>query len=350
MKEKSYTLLIALVMMMSMFLAACGSGSETDGSADESGDTGGSENSKPIVIKFSHVVDDNSPKGKAANLFKELVDERLGEKVKVEVYPNSQLYSDEAGLEALEAGNIQMMAPSNSIMIGLDRSFDIFLMPYLFASDNAVIEFSKSEKGQELYSAVDKYNIKVLTTWLGGQMYLSNDKREIKTPEDMEGLKFRVMSGGILADHFEALGAGATVIPFSELYVALQQGTVDGQENPYNNIETQKFHEVQKYITETAHSIATYPLIVNAEFWDGLPDDIRTELDQIVEEVTAQEVEWTNELNEESKQKIVDEGSTQITTLTDEERQAFIDKLEPVYKKYEEILGKEFMDYARSLE
>src|SRR5699024_4668401 len=161
-----------------------------------------------------------------------------------------QLYDDEAAIEALEAGNIQMMAPSNSLMIGLDRAFDIFLMPYLFNSEDAVVEFSKSDIGQELYSSVDKYNIKVLNTWLGGDMQLSNGTREIKSPEDMEGLKFRVMSSGILADHFKALGAGATVIAFNELYMGLQQGTVDGQENPYNNIESQKLHEVQPYITE----------------------------------------------------------------------------------------------------
>lgn len=344
MQKKSYLFMFGIVMIMSLFLVGCGSKDTTEGSSDD-----GNSGSDPIVIKFSHVVDENSPKGKAANLFKDMVEERLADKVKVEVYSNSQLYDDEAGLEALEAGNIQMMAPSNSRMIGLDRSFDIFLMPYLFASDTAVIEFSKSEIGQKLYASVDKYNIKVLTTWLGGQMHLSNAVREIKQPDDMKGLKFRVMSGGILADHYKAMGAGATVIPFSETYMALQQGTVDGQENPYNNIETQNFHEVQGFITETAHSVATYPLIVNAEFWNGLPEDIRSELDQIVAEVTQQEVDWTNELNEESKQIIVDSGKTKITTLTEEEKQAFIDKLEPVYTEYEELIGKEYMDYARSL-
>lgn len=344
MKKKFYLLMFGLVMIMSLFLAGCGSKDTTEGSSDD-----GNSGSDPIVIKFSHVVDENSPKGKAANLFKDTVEERLGDKVKVEVYSNSQLYDDVAGLEALEAGNIHMMAPSNSIMMGLDKSFDIFLMPYLFSSDDAVIEFSESEIGQKLYSSVDKYNIKVLTTWLGGKMHLSNDEREIKKPDDMKGLKFRVMSGGILADHYEAMGAGATVIPFSETYMALQLGTVDGQENPYNNIETQKFHEVQGFITETAHSIATYPLIVNAEFWNGLPEDIRSELDQIVAEVTQQEVEWTSELNEDSKQTILDSGKTKITTLTEDEKQAFIEKLEPVYKEYEELIGKEYMDYARSL-
>ena len=345
MKKKSFVFSIVLIMCMSIFLAACGGGEKSSQESGES--TSGSGD--PIVIKFSHVVDERSPKGKAANLFKELAEERLAGKVEVEVYPNSQLYNDEAALEALEAGNIQMMAPSNSIMIGLDRNFEIFLMPYLFNSAEAVIEFSTSETGQKLYSGLEKYNMKVLSTWTGGDMVLSNSKREIKKPSDLEGLKFRVMSGGVLADHFATLGAGATVIPFSETYVALQQGTVDGQENPYNNIETQKFQEVQGFITETRHSIATYPLLVNAEFWNGLPEDIRTELNKIVEEVTAQELAWTNELNEESKKIIVDSGKTKITTLTDEERQAFIDAVKPVHEKYEEIIGKEFFDYARSL-
>lgn len=341
MKRKSLLFSIVILMIMSLFLTACGG-------KEESSENNG-EGSDPITIKFSHVVDDRSPKGKAANLFKDLVKERLGDKVKVEVYPNSQLYNDQAGLEALEAGNIQMMAPSNSKMIGLDRKFEIFLMPYLFNNTDAVLEFSTSETGQKLYSGLDKYNIKVLNTWVGGKMHLSNSEREIKQPSDMEGLKFRVMSGGILADHFAAMGAGATVIPFSELYVALQQGTVDGQENPYNNIETQKFHEVQGYITETAHSIATYPLIVNKDFWEGLPDDVRTELNEIITEVTKKEVKWTDELNAKSKQIIVDAGNTKITTLTEEQRQAFIDAVQPVHEEYEEVIGKEYLDYARSL-
>lgn len=344
MKRRFLSIPLAFVLVMSLFLAACGGG-DSKGNSGSSGDS----KSNPIVIKFSHVVDESTPKGKAANFFKELVEERLGDKVKVEVYPNSQLYDDEAGIEALEAGNIQMMAPSNSLMIGLDRAFDIFLMPYLFASNNAVLEFSKSDIGQELYSKVDKYNIKVLTTWLGGNMHLSNNKREIKAPDDMKGLKFRVMSSGILADHYEAMGAGATVISFSELYMALQQGTVDGQENPYNNIESQKFYEVQKYLTETAHSIATYPLIVNADFWEGLPEDIRTELDAIVEETTEQQVAWTEELNEASKQVILDAGNTKITTLSEAEKEAFIEKAKPIFEKQEERIGKEAIEYARTL-
>lgn len=345
MKKKSFMVSILLVMVVSLFLTACGSDKEA---SPETGkvETGGSD---PIEIKFTHVVDENSPKGKAANLFRDLVQERLEGKVKVEVFPNSQLYDDATGLEALEAGNIEMMAPSNSIMIGLDKSFDIFLMPYLFASPDAVIQFSESEIGQKLYSSVEKYNIKVLTTWLGGNMHLSNDVQEIKTPADMKGLKFRVMSGGILTDHFTALGAGGTVISFSELYIALQQGIVDGQENPYNNIETQKFHEVQSYITETNHSFATYPLIVNNEFWNGLPEDIRTELEEIVNEVTQQEVAWTDKLNEESKQKILDAGTTKITTLTAEERQAFIDVVQPALAEYGDRIGIEYIDFARSL-
>ncbi|MGM8212832.1 DctP family TRAP transporter solute-binding subunit [Virgibacillus sp. W0430] len=345
MNRKQSIFSAALILILGLFLTACGGGEDKQAS-----ETKGEDGSDPIIIKFSHVVDETTPKGKAANMFQELVAERLDGKVEVEVYPASQLYDDDAGLEALEAGNIQMMAPSNSKMIGLDKSFDIFLMPYLFNSGNAVLEFSKSDIGQELYSSVDKYNIQVLTTWLGGEMHLTNDTREIKTPEDMKGLKFRVMSSGILADHFEALGAGATVISFSELYMALQQGTVDGQENPYNNIESQKFHEVQSYLTETAHSIATYPLIVNKEFWGGLPEDIRAELDTIVDEVTDQQIAWTAELNEEAKQKIIDSGNTKVTTLTDEEKKAFIEKVEPIFKEQEEAIGKEAIEFARTLE
>lgn len=332
MKLKRPMLFLILIIFLSFLLTACG------------------DNDDQYVIKFPHVVEEDSPKGKAANLFKELVDEKLGDQVEVEIYPNSQLYDEEEALEALEVDNVQMIAPSNSKMIGLDDSFEIFLMPYLFNNAESVIEFAQSDKGQELYSGLDKYNMEVLSTWTGGDMQISNDKQEITKPEDMEGLKIRVMAGGILSDFYSLMDAGTSVIPFDETYVALQQGIVDGQENPYNNIETQKIHEVQSYITETAHSFATYPLVVNKDFWEGLPDDIRSELEEILDEVTEKELEWTNELNEESKQKIVDAGETKITELTDDEKQELINAVEPLYDKYGETIGEEYIDYAKSLD
>jgi C4-dicarboxylate-binding protein DctP len=345
--KKRFSLMLVLLIMVGAVLSACGGANNAEG-GNADGETA-ADGGKPILIKFSHVVDENSPKGKAANMFRDLVKERLGDKVEVQVFPNSQLYDDASGVEALEAGNIQMMAPSTSQLFGLDKSLQIFMMPFLFKNGEQAVEFSKSEQGQKLFSNLDKYNIKVLDTWLGGDMHLSNNVRPIEKPEDLKGIKFRVMSGGIMSDKFELLGASATVIPFSETYVALQQGTVDGQENPYNNIETQKIYEVQKYITETSHTPATYSLIVNADFWNGLPEDIRTELEKIIQEVTAQEVKWNNELNEKSKQIIEESGKTQITTLTDEQRKAFADAMKPLYDKYADEIGQEYIDYAKSL-
>ncbi|WP_164553234.1 DctP family TRAP transporter solute-binding subunit [Brevibacillus marinus] len=347
--KKRWSLLLALLTSITLVVSACGSG-ETNNASPDSG-SGATETQEKVKIRFSHIIDENSPKGKAANLFRDLVHERLGDRVAVEVFPNSQLFDDATGLEALEAGNLEMMAPSTSQLIGMDPKMEIFMFPFLFKDMEAAIAFSNSDYGKKLFSGLEKYNIKVLDTWSAGDMQLSyTHDKPILMPEDLKGVKFRVMSGGILADKFELLGASATVIPFSETYLALQQGTVDGYEGTYNNIETQKFHEVQTYITESSHIPATYSWIVNKSFWDGLPDDLRGQLEEIAKEVTAQEVAWTDELNEESKKKIQEYGKTEIHVLTDEQRQAFIDALQPLYEQYEDKIGKEYIDYARSLE
>lgn len=341
--KKGFLASIVMVVVMSILLVGCG------GSDDASGDSNGSDSSddKPITIKFVHAVAADSSKGKAADYFKELVEDRLDGKVKVEVYPNGSLFDVADGLEALQAGNIQMMAPATSKLVGFDEAYQLYDLPFMFKDNDEFLRFAnESEYGEELRKKVESYNLKILSTWIGGFKQFTNSKHKVTKPEDFSDLKMRVMSGGLLEDQFKTLGAGATVIPFSELYVALQQGTVDGQENSFLDIYTMKFQEVQKHLTISNHAPATFQVITNKEFWDGIPDDIRTELEDIIKEVTAEEVKITEELDQDAHEKLKESGQIEITDLTDDQRQSFKDALQPLYGEYAKKIGEDLVDAA----
>lgn len=344
MKRKNMFSLV-FILLLSLVLSACGGG-ETD----TEGSTESESPSEPIVIKFAHGVAEDSSKGLAANMFRDLVAERLGGKVKVEVYPNASLFDVSPGLEALQAGNIQMMAPATTKLVGFDKSYQLFDLPFLFNGNDEFLRFANGPDGQKLREKVHPYNLKILDTWVGGFKQFTNSKHPIIKPEDFSDIKMRVMAGGLLEDQFKTLGAGATVIPFSELYVALQQGTVDGQENSFLDIETMNFHEVQDYLTISSHAPATFQLITNKDFWDGLPEDIRTQLEDIIKEVTAEEVKMTEELDQKAHEVIKASGKVEITKLTDEQREAFADALSPLYEEYAEQIGKDLVEAARNFE
>lgn len=341
---------LVLILILGLILSACGgSGGEEAGKEEKTGSSTDSS-SKPIVIKFAHGVAAESSKGKAADLFSDLVAERLGDKVKVEVYPNASLFDVKAGLEALQAGNIQMMAPATTKLVGFDPVFQLYDLPFLFNGNEEFLRFANGPNGEKLREKVEPFGIKVLSTWIGGFKQFTNSKHPIVKPDDFKDIKMRVMAGGLLEDQFTTLGAGATVISFSELYVALQQGTVDGQENSFLDIETMKFHEVQDYLTISRHAPATFQLITNKEFWEGLPNDIRTQLEDIIKEVTAEEVKLTEELDQSAYEELKASGEIEITELTDEQRQAFADILAPLYEKYAKEIGKDLVKLAREFE
>ncbi len=196
------------------------------------------------MIKFSHVTAPDSPKGKAADLFKQLVEERTKGKVKVEVYPSSQLFDDDKAIQELPRNTVQLIAPSTTKLVSYDPAFQIVDMPFCSQVMKRYINFGM-EKVAKFYRKTRKYNIKVLAMWANGDKHFTNSKRPLKKPEDFKGLKFRTQTGKVLDEQFAALGASAVPMGFSEVYVALQQGTVDGQENTFNNIDTQGYAEVQ---------------------------------------------------------------------------------------------------------
>src|SRR3979411_2003487 len=241
----------------------------------------------PIVIKFSHVVASNTPKGLAAEKVKELAEKYTNGKVKVEVYPNSQLYKDKEELEALQLGAVQMLAPSNSKFgpIGV-REFEVYDLPYILPDLPTLRKVTDGPLGAKLLKLLDAKGMTGLAYWDNGFKQMSAN-RKLVTPADYRGVKFRIQSSKVLEAQFRSLGSIPQVMAFSEVYQALQTGVVDGQENTWSNIYTQKMHEVQKYITNTNHGYIGYVVVTNKKFWDGIPADTRAQVDKAMREATA---------------------------------------------------------------
>lgn len=299
----------------------------------------------PIVIKYAHVVAENTPKGQAANKFKELAEARLPGKVKVEVFPNSQLFDDDKVLEAMLLGDVHLAAPALSKFEKYTPQLQLFDLPFLFADMEAVDRFQQSPAGQKLLKSMEKKGL----TGLG---YIHNGMKQIsahnplRVPADASGKKFRVMQSDVLLAQFAALEATAVKKPFSEVFTLLQTKAIDGQENTYSNIYSQKFFEVQPYITESNHGLLDYMVVTSTEFWSGLPADVRTTLEASLAEANAYGNKIAADLNEGDKQKIIASGRSQVLTLTPEERAKWVDVMKPVWKKFEEEIGKDLIEAA----
>lgn len=298
---------------------------------------------EPIVIKFSHVVAVDTPKGKGAEYFKKLAEERTGGRVKVEVYPNSQLYKDKEELEALQLGAVQMLAPSLSKFGPLGvREFEVFDFPYLFDGYADLHKVTQGPVGKQLLQKLESRGIVGLAYWDNGFKQMTANK-PLRTPEDCRGLKFRIQSSKVLDAQIRALGGIPQVLAFSEVYQALQTGVVDGGENTASNIYTQKMHEVQKYLTVTDHGYIGYAVITNKKFWEGLPADIRTTLEQAMEDATDYVNELAKKENDDALSAIQTSGNTAIINLTPEQKRAWKKALLPVHRQMEGAIGKELI-------
>jgi C4-dicarboxylate-binding protein DctP len=298
----------------------------------------------PIVIKFSHVVASDTPKGKAADKFKELAEKYTNGKVKVEVYPNSTLYKDKEELEALQLGAVQMLAPSNSKFgpIGI-KEFEVFDLPYILPDLKTLRKVTDGPLGGRLLKLLDSKGMTGLAYWDNGFKQMSANKKLI-APADYKGLKFRIQSSKVLEAQFRTLGAIPQVMAFSEVYQALQTGVVDGQENTWSNIYTQKMHEVQKYITVTNHGYIGYVVVVNKKFWDGLPADIRDELSKAMKEATEFGNSQSAKENDDALEAIKKTGKSEIITLTPEQDEAMRKAMMPVYKEVASRVGQPLID------
>ena len=298
----------------------------------------------PIVIKFSHVVAPNTPKGKGAEKFKELAEKYTAGKVKVEVYPNSTLYKDKEELEALQLGAVQMLAPSNSKFgpMGI-KEFEVFDLPFIIPNLAALRKVTEGPMGEKMLELLKPKGMIGLAYWDNGFKQMSANKA-LRVPEDYKGLKFRIQSSKVLEAQFRSLGATPQVMAFSEVYQALQTGVVDGQENTASNMYTQKMHEVQKYTTLTNHGYIGYVVVVNKKFWDDLPADVRTNLDKAMKESTAYANKISAQENDEALDDIKKSGKTQLITPTAAEMAAMRKAMEPIYEDMGKRVGKQLID------
>jgi C4-dicarboxylate-binding protein DctP len=298
----------------------------------------------PIVIKFSHVVASDTPKGKAAEKFKELAEKYTDGKVKVEVYPNSTLYKDKEELEALQLGAVQMLAPSNSKFgpIGV-REFEVFDLPYILPDLATLRKVTDGPLGARLLKLLEPKGMTGLAYWDNGFKQMTANRKLI-APSDYKGMKFRIQSSKVIEAQFRTLGAIPQVMAFSEVYQALQTGVVDGQENTWSNIYTQKMHEVQKYATVTNHGYIGYVVVANKKFWEGMPPDIRATCEKALKEATEYGNGQSARENDDALADIKKSGKTEILNLTQEQDAAMRKAMMPVYKEVASRVGQPLID------
>ncbi len=306
--------------------------------------SGAASAQNPIAIKFSHVVTNDTPKGKGALRFKELAEQRTNGRVKVEVYPNSQLYKDGEELQALQLGAVQILAPSLAKFGPLGApEFEVFDLPYIFDSYQELHKVTQGPIGQSLLKKLDSKGILGLAYWDNGFKAMTANK-PLKKPDDFKGLKMRIQSSKVLDAQMRALGAIPQVMAFSEVYQALQTGVVDGTENTPSNLYTQKMHEVQKHVTLSDHGYIGYAVIVNKKFWEGLPPDIRTALEGAMRDATTYANEIAKKENDDALEAMRKSGKNQIITLTADEKRAWKKALARVHREQQGRIGKELVE------
>ncbi|RVU38536.1 DctP family TRAP transporter solute-binding subunit [Hwanghaeella grinnelliae] len=300
-----------------------------------------------IKIKFSHVTNtDKHPKGIAATLLEKRVNEEMNGKACMEVFPNSTLYDDNKVLEAMLNGDVQMAAPSLSKFEKFTKKFRVFDLPFIFENIESVDRFQNSETGEALKNAMRRKGLKGLAFWHNGMKQLSANK-PLLVPADAEGLKFRVQASDVLVAQFEQLGANPQKMSFKEVYGGLQTKVIDGQENTWSNIYGKKFFEVQDGTTETNHGVIDYLVVTSTEWWDGLPDDVRTQLATILKEVTEARNAESFKVNQENKAKIIEAGGV-VRTLTADQRKQWVSALKPVWDKFTDDIGEDVISAAEA--
>ncbi|MEK5331703.1 DctP family TRAP transporter solute-binding subunit [Lysinibacillus sp. FSL W8-0992] len=343
-------LLMSLITVLMLALAACSGDKKEAASAPAADGDGGYTKEKPLVIKFSHVTSIDSVKGKASEAFAKLVDEKTDGKVKVEVYPSSQLYGDNDELDALVSGNVHMIAPSVTKMVKIDPRWQYVDMPYLFEDEEHARKFFESDVAKTILESdqLAANDIKGLVFWENGFKHFSNNKHPLVNVEDFKGLKFRAQAGKVLEAQFKALHAGSATISFGETYAALQQGTVDGQENTFNNFDTQKYQEVQKYFSVSEHGRLDYAIFVNKPFWEKIPVDLLKAVEDSLAEATTLAWELAAEENAKSFENIKNSG-IEVIELTSAQKDAIKAELEPVYEEFGKAITEELINGIRDL-
>ncbi len=297
-----------------------------------------------MVARFSHVTAENSPKHLAAMRFAEAASERAAGRLEVQVYPNSQLYPDVDELAALQEGRIHFIAVAPSKLVQFDPSWQVYDLPYLFSDFEAVERLFESPVGMQMRQRLEAKGLKALSIWPNGFMHFTNSVRPLVTPEDFQGLTFRVQSAHVLQDQYAALGATAVVSSFSSVYAQLESGRIDGQENTPNNIFSRNLHRVQPFLTVSAHRFLAYVVIAQASWWNALDPEMRSAMESGLTEGTAWARQNAGAMNAESLEKVVASGLVQVRTLTAAERAVLERAFEPAYRAVAARLGAPFLN------
>jgi len=292
-----------------------------------------------IVIKFSHVDAPDTPRGRAAERFKQLTEQSTNGRVRVEIYPDSKLYNDSEEIEALQSGAVQMLAPSLSAfgVMGL-HAFDLFDLPYIFPSEEILHRVTDGNIGKNLFKKLSAKGLTGLAYWDNGFKQMSSNKPMHKVA-DLKGLKIRIQSSKVLESQIKALGATPQEMPVNDVYAALQQGLLDGAESPVSSFHKQKLFEVQKYLTISNHGYVGYAVIVNKRFWDDLPDDLRDALVLAIQETTNFERDLAQKENDDALANVIANNATKVYVLSDRERTAWQQALLPVYQEFDSVIG-----------
>lgn len=303
---------------------------------------------KPIEIRFSHVVSEDSPKGKMALRFKELVSQRIGDdRVVVRIYPNSELFSDSAVVDELLAGNVELAAPSLSKVKKFAKRFQVFDLPFVFSSSIAAEKFVQGEYGVRLLRTLGRKGLHGLGYLTNGTRHLSSNKKML-SPADLDGLTFRYSGSDVAKTWLQSVGVTPKKISFSKVYNALEVGEIDGQMNAWSNIFSKRFHEHQKFIAETGHSYIGYVIMSSQKFWQGMPDDIRLQLEDAMRDA----LDYGNQVAREKviadRQAIIDAGTSEVYKLSADQRQMWTEAMLPVWKRFEDEIGAELIQAAAS--
>ncbi|MGO1060142.1 TRAP transporter substrate-binding protein [Planococcus sp. FY231025] len=333
--------LLGFLLIGLIILSACGR-PDSGGTTSENGEADG----ETFTIRLAHLVPEEQSSHVAAEAFKEKLESESDGRLKIELYPNGQLYgSDREAIEAVQLGNVEMTIPAVAAMASFNDKFQVFDLPFLFNDNEAAYRALDGELGQELMADLENNGIKGLVFGENGFRHVSNNEGPIETPEDMQGLKMRTLESPLHTDTFNAFGANASPFAFGELYTALQQGTYDAMDCPISLYYTNKFYEVQDYLTLTGHVYAATALLVNDDFYNSLPEDLQELLMEASEEFRTEQRELAQQQDTEFLDLLKEEGM-QVNDLTTEQRNAFREAAEPVYAKYEGQIGKELIDQA----
>ncbi|MFD2925609.1 DctP family TRAP transporter solute-binding subunit [Halobacillus naozhouensis] len=347
--KKATLTLLGLILVLT--LAACGGSSESSSSSNGESNSESSSSSgiQEMTIKISHVVAENTPKNKAAEAMAKHIEENSNGKIKVQVYPNGQLFDDKTEVKNLQANNVQFIMPDMSKMVGMNPAFNVPSLPFVFSTNEAAYKFWDGEKGQEILKSLKSEGIIGLRMWPNGPKQITNTKRPINSPDDLEGLKLRVQGGQVLASIFKNLNAGPLQLPFGQLYTALEQGTVDGQVNTFSNIATKKLGDVQKYITTNwGAARVDYALLTNQKFWNSLNEETKKVVQAGIDHGTKKARELAEKLNQEAFETIKKRGKMEIHELTPEERKVFQKALQPVYEEFKDEVGADVIKAAKA--